>query len=63
MMDHWNNVWPEYAKDKCQTFTGDSTRHHVRWSDRQTVDAIPKPLKLRFTLKNASLYSFGFADS
>ncbi len=63
VMDHWNNVWSEYAKDKCQTFTGDSTHHHVKWSGKETVHKIRGPVKLRIYLKNALLYSFQLADS
>jgi hypothetical protein len=62
-MDHWNNVWPEYAKDECETFTGDSVHHHVKWSGKPEVHEIPGPVKLRFYLRNASLYGFQFADA
>jgi hypothetical protein len=63
VMDGWNNVWSEYSREKCETFVGDSVRHHVRWAGKETVNEIPGSMKLRFHLKNASLYSFLFADS
>ena len=63
VMDGWNNVWSDYSREKCETFTGDSVRHHVRWAGRESVNLIPGAVKLRFHLKNASLYSFQFADS
>ncbi len=63
VMDHWNNVWPDYAKDQCEMFTGDNVHHPVRWSARQEVHEIRGPVKLRFYLKNAALYGFQFADA
>ena len=61
VMDTWNNVWDEYGRDKCETFTGDAVSHRVKWSGHETVSEVPGPVKLRFHLRNAELYSFQFA--
>jgi hypothetical protein len=60
IMDTWNNVWQEYSRDNCETFTGDAVSHAVKWSGRETVSQVPGAVKLKFYLRNAELYSFRF---
>jgi len=48
-----------FAKKDCTAITSDSVRHVLKWkgkSDCQLIQA--RPIKLRFYLKNAKLYSF-----
>lgn len=45
------------SRELCTTFTGDATQHVVAWKDRPDIphDGV---VRLRFFLRNASLYSF-----
>ena len=54
-------VFPGCARERCNTFTGDSTRAVITWKER---DHIPHPgnLRLRFFLRHASLYSVQLTD-
>ena len=61
IMDGWNNVWEEFSREKCETFTGDAVSHQVNWSGRGMVTEAPGAVKLRFHLRNAELYGCQFA--
>ena len=63
MADTWGNAWEGYARQDCQTFTGDSVRHQVTWSGHETVNEEPFGVKLKFFLRKAELYGFQFAGS
>ena len=44
-------------------FTGDDLRHTVKFEGTPDVSSLKdKPITLRFTLNNASLYSFAFRN-
>ena len=48
-----------FSRDACAPISTDSTRHAVSWQDAGTLDAVQgKSVRLRFTLRNAKLYSF-----
>ena len=62
IMDGWNNVWEEFSRKDCRTFTGDRVRHRMEWSGGSRVNEVPGPVKLRFYLRSAELYGFQFAN-
>ena len=48
-----------YTKDECNPVTGDSVEHTVTWSGKQNLRELTgQPVKLRFHLANARLYSY-----
>ena len=52
-----------YSAADCDAFSGDAVRHLVTWQGQPDLGAFAgKPIRLRFHLKNAALYSFQFAD-
>jgi hypothetical protein len=54
---------PGYALDDCPAVIGDEIRHVVAW--KSGADASPladKPIRLRFVIRDADLYSFRFVD-
>ena len=55
------NVFTGYARDRCDTFTGDSTHASVTWRGASTIPH-EGSLRLRFFMRNASLYSMQFGD-
>ena len=48
---------PGFSRQDCTDVRSDSVRHVVRWQDRQRLPA-GQPLRLRFHLDTAQLYSF-----
>jgi hypothetical protein len=57
VLDATGNVLPGYGRDDCTPLTGDSIDATVAWRDRRTLQG-GRPIRLRFILENASLYSF-----
>ena len=52
---------PGSALDDCPEIFGDSIRHTVRWKRGGDVRALEgRPIRLRFALRDADLYSFQF---
>jgi len=52
-----------FALDHCFEMTGDSVEHTVRWKGGTDVSALAdRPVRLRFVLKDASLFSFQFVS-
>ncbi len=50
-----------YAVDDCDAFSGDALRHLVTWRGSHDVGGLAdKPVRVRFQLRNAALYSFQF---
>ena len=48
----------------CAIFDGDSVRHRVTWENRVSFDHLKgQTIRLKFYLKSAKLYSFGFAGA
>ncbi len=52
---------PGFSLADCRRFTGDSVRHTVKWEDGADLSRWQgRPVRLRFHLQNARLYSFVF---
>jgi len=50
-----------YALSDCRPLNADAVRHTVRWSGGAALGTLSRqPVRLRFVLKNAKLYAFGF---
>ena len=63
VQDEQGRALPGFAAADCAPVTGDSLRHAVRWGDRHGDDRWPSgPLRLRFDLRDASLYGFRFTE-
>ena len=57
MLDEAGKTVPGYSADDCVAMKTDSLRHIVTWKGH---DCLPtaRPVRLRFFLKSASLYSY-----
>ena len=56
-----NQPIPGFSKDDCDSFQGDAIRHVVTWKGKGRVGSLAgKPVKLRFHLNQAKLFSFRF---
>lgn len=54
---------PEFSLSKCDEIYGDQLEHTVSWQDQHNVaDIEGSPVRLRFVLEDADLYSFAFQD-
>ena len=53
--------FPGYSLDECPPIYGDSVARTVSWIGGKEVGSLAgKPVRLRFSLKDADLYSFQF---
>jgi len=50
-------VLPEFDLESSERISGNQIRHIVRWNERSLLDTA-EPIRLRFHLNNAQLYSF-----
>jgi len=51
-----------FSAAECEPLSGDRIDGEVEWTgDRSVADLAGKPVRLRFKLKDANLYSFQFA--
>ena len=58
-LDASGNVISDFAKDQCVPITTDRVRHVVKWKGKRDCQLIQaRPVKLRFHLTQAKLYSF-----
>ena len=58
-LDADGNVIEGFAKDNCTAITTDSVRHVLQWNNNPDCHLIQaRPIKLRFHLNKARLYSF-----
>jgi len=58
-LDAEGKIIEGFSKDDCEPITTDSVRHVVKWKDSDDCHLIQaRPIKLRFYLKKAKLYSF-----
>ena len=48
---------PEFDLESSERISGNQIRHIVRWNERSLLDTA-EPIRLRFHLNNAQLYSF-----
>ena len=53
---------PGFAREDCRTIHTDGVRQAVRWAGKARLP-IEQPLRLRFHLKNAELYSFRIREA
>ncbi len=61
LLDASGEVIPRFTLSDCVPITGDSLRHHVQWRGSRDVPARETPVvRIRFTLRDADLYSFRF---
>ena len=56
------NVISGYAQADCVALTGNSITQAVTWNAHSELPTTPSTIRLRFTLQNASLYSFMAGD-
>lgn len=57
VLDKDGKTLPGYSARDCITMKTDGIRHVIKWQDRERLPT-DQPLRLRFHLKNASLYSY-----
>ena len=61
MLDADDHTITGFSLDDCFDIVGDTLDYTVRWSNGTDVSALAgKPVKLRFSLKDADLYSYVF---
>jgi hypothetical protein len=54
---------PGFSADECIALTGDAIQQKVQWKSSPSLRAISgKPVRLRFLLQDADLYSFRFGS-
>ena len=59
IIDHAGTPLPDFSLDRADHITGDSIRALSTWKDNPDIGKLNgRPLKLRFHLRNARLYSF-----
>ena len=59
IQDQKGNVIPPYTLSNCHAISSDSTLEQISWKGVKNLDALKgKELRFKFTLTNASLYSF-----
>ncbi|PYV14842.1 MAG: hypothetical protein DMG07_11030 [Acidobacteria bacterium] len=47
-----------FTRQECRSITADEIHRRVEWSSGRALGDLPQPVRLRFFLRNASLYSF-----
>jgi len=57
VLDEAGNVVDGYSADECEVINSDSVRHTVKWGDKTALPA-ENAYRLRFTLTDASLFSY-----
>lgn len=58
VLDANGKVIAGYGRDECRALTGDSLDQAVTWTNRDKLPAGGPLIRLRFTMENASLFSF-----
>jgi hypothetical protein len=58
VLDENNQVIPGYGREDCEPLTGDAVRQAVRWRSKNTLPTNQGPVRFRFIMKHARLYSF-----
>ena len=58
LLNKQGNVLPGYSREDCTILTGDNINATVSWNGTQDLPETGKPLRIRFILNNAELYSF-----
>ena len=62
VLDEGGKVMAGYGRDACVPFTGDSVDAPLSWRGNPGLPKTGKPLRIRFVLRNAALYSFRAGD-
>lgn len=63
LLDADGIVLPGFSQADCEPFTGDALRHPIKWKGSPVLsDHISTPVRIRFVVKNADLYSFRFGQ-
>jgi len=63
VLDAAMNVLPGYGEEECSPLTGDSTDEAVRWATRDRLPGGTGLIRVRFLLRDASIYSFAAGDA
>ena len=59
LLDEHGRALPGFSLADCQLFTGDSLRRRLSWNGRDSLgQLLGRKIRLRFHLRNASLYSY-----
>ena len=58
ILDENGDAVPGYAEADCDLLQGDSVDQIVTWGPQVELPSLAGPLRLRFVMQNASLYSF-----
>ena len=59
LLDANGKVIPGFSRKECIAVTGDQLNHLIRWKNQPTLfPVIGEPVKMRFYLKNATIYGF-----
>jgi len=59
LLDEHGRIVPGYRREDCVPLVGDSIDQVVAWQSGDDLPLDAQPLRLRFVLNDASLYSFG----
>jgi hypothetical protein len=60
VLDEQAKPVPGFQKEMCEPMQADSVEHPIRWKDASLAQLQGKPVRLRFYLANARLYSYRF---
>lgn len=64
VLDESGIQYQGYSRQECALFDGDSTDHLVTWRDKVSLEELKgKDIRLKFYLRDASLYSFTVGQS
>ncbi len=63
ILDVEGSVIPGYSRDECEALTGDSVRQEVAWRNKREIPSSAGPVRFRFILDQAGLYSFNAGES
>ena len=58
VLDRTGEILPGYGRDECRPMSEDGIDFPVRWRAHEKLPRSPEPLRLRFVLTRASLFSF-----
>ncbi len=59
VLDQYAEPLESYAREDAIPFTGDEIDHEVQWKERRAMEGLNgAPIRLRFVMKDAELYSF-----
>ena len=58
VLDEKGTVVPGFKREKCEPMHADNLEHAIRWKGASLGDLQGKPVRLRFYLVNARLFSY-----